>query len=216
MAGTGDTRIQRIRCSNRDDASFSGYSSGFRELCGRLSRPRLLSRNSIASTPRHPLFTGSSASRVRIGNADSSGRRKNVIDQLDLTSVATARSALDWCRTQVQRLAREQGMLGASQSRLESQLGNLQGSKLESTEAASRITDADFAEEVSGKATAEILQGSSIALLAQANLQPQVALNVLRGELGKNNNDNTRTLFSPKTPWASPNPVESFRGRAFE
>ena len=76
-------------------------------------------------------------------------------------------------------------MLGASQSRLESQLGNLQGSKLESTEAASRITDADFAEEVSGKATAEILQGSSIALLAQANLQPQVALNVLRGELGK-------------------------------
>jgi flagellin-like hook-associated protein FlgL len=125
------------------------------------------------------------AARLWLGNADSSGRRKNVIDQLDLTSVATARSAVDWCRSQVQRLAREQGMLGASQSRLESQLGNLQGGKLESTEAASRITDADFAEEVSKKATAEILQGSSVALLAQANLQPQVALNVLRGELGK-------------------------------
>jgi flagellin-like hook-associated protein FlgL len=88
------------------------------------------------------------AARLWLGNADSSGRRKNVIDQLDLTSVATARSALDWCRTQVQRLAREQGMLGSYESRLESQLANLSASRLSSTEAASRITDADVAQEI--------------------------------------------------------------------
>jgi flagellin len=125
------------------------------------------------------------AARLWLGDADSSGRRKNVIDQLDLTSVASARSALDWCRNQVQRLAREQGMLGSYESRLESQLANVQASKFSSAEAASRITDTDVAQEISGQINAGILQKSSVSLLAQANLQPEVALTVLRGEIGK-------------------------------
>ena len=131
------------------------------------------------------VITGAAASRVKLGNADSTGRRKNVIDQLDLSSVASARSAVDWCRTQVERLAREQGMLGSYQSRLESQISNLYGTKLASMEAASRISDADVAEEMSGKVRAGILESSSVSLLAQANLQPEVALQVLQREVGR-------------------------------
>ena len=131
------------------------------------------------------VITGASGARVWLGNADSTGRRKNVIDSIDLSSVASARSAVDWCRNQVQRLAREQGMLGSYQSRLESQLSNLQAGRVASTEAASRITDADIAQEMSGQITAGILQRSSVSLLAQANQQPEVALTVLRGEVGK-------------------------------
>jgi flagellin len=76
-------------------------------------------------------------------------------------------------------------MLGSYESRLESQLANVQSSKFSSAEAASRITDADVAQEISGQINAGILQRSSVSLLAQANLQPEVALNVLRGEIGK-------------------------------
>ena len=129
--------------------------------------------------------TGSSAVLTFMGNADSTGRRKNIVDTLDLSSIPGSRSALDWCRNQVQRLAREQGMLGSYESRLESQLANVQASKFSSAEAASRITDADVAQEISGQINAGILQRSSVSLLAQANLQPEVALNVLRGEIGK-------------------------------
>jgi flagellin-like hook-associated protein FlgL len=131
------------------------------------------------------VITGAAGARVWLGDADSTGRRKNVIDSMDLSSVASARSAVDWCRDQVQRLAREQGMLGSYHSRLESQLSNLQSSRVASTEAASRIADADIAQEVSGQITAGILQSSSVSLLAQANLQPEVALTVLRGEVGR-------------------------------
>lgn len=131
------------------------------------------------------VITGAAASRVKLGTADSTGRRKNVIDQLDLSSVASARSAVDWCRTQVERLAREQGMLGAYQSRLESQLSNLSGDRLASIEAASRIGDADIAEEMSGRVRAGVLESSSVSLLAQANLQPEIALQVLQSETRK-------------------------------
>ena len=131
------------------------------------------------------VITGASGSRVRLGNADSSGRRKNVIDQVDLTSVASARSALDWCRNQIQRLSRELGNLGAYQSRLESQLSNLHGGRLGSAEAASRIADVDIAQEMSTEINAGILQKSSVSLLAQANLQPEIALQVLKQETFK-------------------------------
>jgi flagellin len=76
-------------------------------------------------------------------------------------------------------------MLGSYQSRLESQISNLYGTKLASMEAASRISDADVAEEMSGKVRAGILESSSVSLLAQANLQPEVALQVLQREVGR-------------------------------
>lgn len=127
---------------------------------------------------------GSAAVLTFLGNPDPSGRRKNVIDTLDLSSIPGARAAVDWCRSQVQKLAREQGMLGAFQSRLETQISNLSGSRFASMEAASRITDADIAEEMSGKVRAGVLQNVSVSLLAQANLQPEVALQVLQREVG--------------------------------
>ena len=69
--------------------------------------------------------------------------------------------------------------LGAIQNRLGSTINNL-GVQIENLDAArSRIRDTDFAEETANYTKTKILQQAGTAALAQANQQPQVALNLL-------------------------------------
>lgn len=69
---------------------------------------------------------------------------------------------------------------GAQQNRLESR-GRFLAASVEATEASkARIMDADMAVETSNLARAQILQQAGVAMLAQANAQPQLILSLLR------------------------------------
>jgi flagellin len=69
--------------------------------------------------------------------------------------------------------------LGALQNRLENTISNLQ-IQAESLQAAeSRISDADMAEEMTGFARSQILVQAAVAMLAQANSLPQMALSLI-------------------------------------
>ncbi|MBF0191442.1 MAG: flagellin FliC [Magnetococcales bacterium] len=69
--------------------------------------------------------------------------------------------------------------LGAVQSRFESIIANLSNVS-ENTEAArARIQDADIAQETANLTRSSILQQAGVAILAQANQQPTVALSLL-------------------------------------
>lgn len=97
--------------------------------------------------------------------AHSGAASDNLIDQLDkaITKVADFRADL-----------------GAVQNRFSSIIANLNTNIINTTEARSRIQDADFSVEVSAMSRANILQQAGVSVLAQANQVPQNVLSLLR------------------------------------
>ncbi|MFG6657455.1 flagellin, partial [Scandinavium sp. M-37] len=73
-----------------------------------------------------------------------------------------------------------QADLGAVQNRFGSIIANLNTTVINTTEARSRIQDADFSVEVSAMSRANILQQAGISVLSQANQVPQNVLSLLR------------------------------------
>jgi flagellin len=69
---------------------------------------------------------------------------------------------------------------GATQSRFEAIISNLQTSVENQSAARSRIMDADFATETANLSRAQILQQAGTAMVAQANQLPQQVLSLLR------------------------------------
>ena len=76
-------------------------------------------------------------------------------------------------------VASRRAVLGAAQSRFNSVIASLQNSTEALTASRSRIEDADFAAETARLARSQILQQASAAMLAQANLAPQLVLRLL-------------------------------------
>jgi flagellin len=70
---------------------------------------------------------------------------------------------------------------GASQSRFDSVISNLQTNVENQSAARSRIMDADFAAETAALSRAQILQQAGNAMVAQANQLPQQVLQLLKG-----------------------------------
>ncbi|MFN3990127.1 MAG: flagellin [Erythrobacter sp.] len=89
------------------------------------------------------------------------------------TVLATIDAGLDLINT-------TRATLGASQSRLESAAANLANNVINLSDARSRIMDADYSQETTALAKAQILGQASTAMLAQANQSQQNVLSLLR------------------------------------
>ncbi|WP_447894588.1 flagellin N-terminal helical domain-containing protein [Vreelandella sp. GE22] len=79
------------------------------------------------------------------------------------------------------KLDLQRSYFGATQNRFESVIEGLDNSIVNLSAAQSRIQDADYAREASNMVRAQILQQAGIAILAQANQQPQMILRLLEG-----------------------------------
>ena len=105
------------------------------------------------------------------------------VNALATTGVATqtdANAAIATIDTAVEAVSGYRGAIGAMQNRLESAINSI-GVAAENTGAAnSRIRDADVAQSVSEMIRSQILQQSSMAVLAQANQAPQSVLQLLK------------------------------------
>jgi flagellin len=103
------------------------------------------------------------------------------VDSLDISSAGAPTTAIDAIDTAIDTVTSARGDLGAAQNRLQSTITNL-GVHIESLSAAeSRIRDVDVAFETADLTRNSILQQAALAILAQANLQPQAALALLQG-----------------------------------
>lgn len=120
-----------------------------------------LTANSTISTVAG---TGGSAPTAGIGSAATTSDLATVITNID--------SAIDTINS-------ERATLGASQSRFDSVISNLQISVENQSAARSRIMDADFAAETANLSRAQILQQAGNAMVAQANQMPQQVLQLL-------------------------------------
>jgi flagellin len=105
-------------------------------------------------------------SRAVIDSTASNTTIDTVIDDID--------AALDLINS-------ERATLGASQSRFEAVIANLQISAENQSAARARIMDADFAAETANLSRAQILQQAGNAMVAQANQLPQQVLSLLQG-----------------------------------
>ena len=77
-------------------------------------------------------------------------------------------------------VASERATLGAMQAQLESSVRNLANVAENTSAAAGRIMDTDYAAETANLTKAQILQQAATSILAQANAQPQSVLALLR------------------------------------
>ncbi len=97
------------------------------------------------------------------------------VDTVSNANFAIAR--IDSALTAVNGL---RGNLGAIQNRFESTIINLQTVSENLAASRGRIQDADFAAETAALTKAQILQQAGVAVLSQANAQPQLALSLLQ------------------------------------
>ncbi len=95
----------------------------------------------------------------------------------DAAGVATVIQNLD---NAIDKINSERSVLGATQSRFDAVISNLQISVENQAAARSRIMDADFAAETANLSRAQVLQQAGSAMIAQANQLPQQVLSLLR------------------------------------
>ncbi len=101
------------------------------------------------------------------------------IENLSVTSVEGALSALSRLDTAIATVTDGRGRLGAVQNRLVHTIANLSITAENLIAAESQIRDADYAQEISTFTRNQILVQASTAILAQANLVPQTVLQLL-------------------------------------
>lgn len=128
-------------------------------------------------------YSGIQATLASLGLAPSgsSVHTYSILGSTDVESQSAARLALDAINTAITSVTRNRGTLGAAESRLDLTIQNLQVARENFTAAESRIRDVDVAEEAAELTRLSILQQAGTAVLAQANQQPQLALQLLRG-----------------------------------
>ncbi len=99
----------------------------------------------------------------------------------DVTSAATASTAITNLDAMMDKLNSERATYGAAQNRFEAIIGVLQTSSENQSASRGRIMDADFAAETANLSRAQILQQAGNAMIAQANALPQQVLKLLQG-----------------------------------
>ncbi len=117
---------------------------------------------------------------IALDDVDADALGLNTAGASDLLSADSARSAMDVIDdTAMTTVNSMRSDIGSFQNRLEYTLSNLSAEAENFTAADSRIRDADFAMETANYVKNQILSQAGMSILAQANLAPQKALNLL-------------------------------------
>ena len=94
--------------------------------------------------------------------------------------VANATGAIVMIDAALNTVASDRATLGAVQNQLEAQVRNLANVAENTSAAAGRVMDTDYAAETANLTKAQILQQAATSILAQANAQPQAVLSLLQ------------------------------------
>ncbi len=150
---------------------------------------KFTSNDTLANTKMH-LHVVDTRTSLQIGA--NKGQDLNVsIPQLDVeglglenTTMVTqdlAQNAISQIDRALTMVVSARATVGAQVSRLEYTIQNLDTARENLVTSESRIMDLDVAEESANFANAQVLVQSGIAMLAQANQMPQMALSLIRG-----------------------------------
>lgn len=101
------------------------------------------------------------------------------VNGLTVDTSANASAAITALDTAIGSVNTSRGVLGAAQNRLTSTISNIENVRENLSAAESRIRDVDVAHETADLTRNNILQQAATSVLAQANQQSQLALNLL-------------------------------------
>ena len=118
------------------------------------------------------------ATITTVVGTDNTGAGRSAIDNTQ--TIPQIKTVIDNIDTAINTISSQRAVMGASQSRFDSTIANLQISVENQTAAKSRIMDTDFAAETANLSRANILQQAGNAMVAQANQLPQQVLSLLR------------------------------------
>jgi flagellin len=120
---------------------------------------------------------------VGIGDMSAAGLNKMgaaagkfSIDISDATASDATLKAIDFA---IDKVSSQRATIGTVQNRMEYAISNLSTTSENLSAAESRIRDVDMAEEMVNYTKSSILNQSAMAMLAQANQQPQIILSLL-------------------------------------
>jgi hypothetical protein len=99
------------------------------------------------------------------------------------TTVTEASAAIQRVDAALQSIATQRARVGATLSRFDSLIGDLNTAGSNLTASRSRILDADYAAETAALTRTQIIQQAGQAMLAQANTNPRLILALLRSAL---------------------------------
>ncbi|MBI4659439.1 MAG: flagellin [Verrucomicrobia bacterium] len=170
----------------KTNTDLSNYNAEFTALQAYISdiTSRKFNGVSLFTSSRLAITIDSDAATFALNAADLSGSTStgvlNAYSGISISTSLSAFSALNQIKTAIQALATMRAKVGANIQRL-----TLTGEQLEIlnenlSAANSRIADIDVAEESTEFARLNILVQSGTTMLAQANAQPQLALQLLR------------------------------------
>jgi flagellin len=117
-------------------------------------------------------------SRINASGAASEGT--DSVATLNVAAKDNAKAAIDTIDGALEQLNNRRSAVGAQVNRLNSVVSNLSAVAENVAASNSRIMDADFADETATLTKTQILQQAAVAVLAQANQAPQLALKLLQ------------------------------------
>jgi flagellin len=102
------------------------------------------------------------------------------IDDLDVTTINGASRAISQLDSAIAQVSSVRSRLGAYENRLEYSVDSLDEFGENMTDAISRLTDVDMAEEMSNYTQLNVLNQAAISVLTQANEMPQQILQIMQ------------------------------------
>jgi flagellin-like hook-associated protein FlgL len=201
--GSGDIRLADLNGDGNLDLVSTDISNNITVALGTgQGRFGSLSSNNSGITPPDPALGIKASNGLTIGDLNGDGvldvamvatyyggygailigSTRNGISPIapfSLKSRADALQAMGLFNRGARNLSDMQGTLGATQSRLAAAMGVVASARENTLAANSRIIDADIAADSANLTRTQILQQAGAAVLAQANLQPQLALRLL-------------------------------------
>ncbi|KPJ74009.1 MAG: flagellin [Planctomycetes bacterium SM23_25] len=164
------------------DAEFQEMANEIDRIAKSTTFNTILLLNDSAASAVNIQVGGGSTANVDYITVNKVDMQKTglAIDTLDITSVANAQSALAAIGVAIEAKDSARASFGYKINRLENTVATLDIQAENLMTAESRISDVDVAKEMSTLTRNQVLAQAGVAMLAQANAMPQLALTLLR------------------------------------
>ncbi len=157
-AATSGSAVSHVGANSGDTIDMSSaFAGGF-------SMPQLISSTNQGGNPNV----------LNVTNADGIASQT-----FDISTQGAAERTIASIDSMIGQVDSARASMGAYENRLESSMSNLSSMSVNTADAASRIADADYAEETSNLAAASILEKIQTSVATMANAKPKTALSLL-------------------------------------
>ena len=133
-----------------------------------------------ATTQSFSFHIGANADQITTFEVDPMDATSLGVKAIDVSTVEGANTAITLLDGAIETVSQQRSTLGAAQNRLEHTINNLSVTSENLSASESRIRDVDMALEMTNYTRNQIMIQAGVAMLAQANMSPQMVLSLLQ------------------------------------